>query len=110
MMKTWTEKEVKDHLTRSDNWVIKGTLAIYRRQTADEQRKGRTAHNNGIGFNAMDAEILSSFAYFYRVRGYLTQKQIGVARKRLMKYCKQLTAIANQNEAYKQAKQEARGV
>jgi hypothetical protein len=103
-MKTWTSDEIKEKLLSSDKWIISGLMAIYRRQTDDEQSNGKTAHDNGIGFNSVDSEIMSSFAKWHKKNGYLSNKQIAIARKKIIKYNKQLTQIANQNEVWKASK------
>ena len=100
-MKTWTVDEIKDNLMKSDLWVIRGLLAIYNNQTSDEKSAGATRYENGIGFSGCDSEILSSFAKFYQERKFLSKKQIEIARKRIVKYRKQLVAIANENEQRK---------
>lgn len=101
--KIWTKEDIKGLLLRNDKAVWKGLLAIYQRQTADEQLQNETCHNNGIGFNGVDAGILSSFAqqvntYDPLVSKYktpLSKKQIDLARKKMIKYSGQLAEIAN---------------
>jgi len=43
-------------------WVIKALLAVYQRQTADEQETLETRHDNGVGFNGPDAHRMSRYA------------------------------------------------
>ena len=94
-MKTWTKEEIQALINRNDKAVIRGLLAIYDRQTADEKETESTNHHNGIGFNGCDAEFGSSLATQYREKGRLSQKQIASGRKIIYKYCGQLTRIAN---------------
>ena len=94
-MKTWTKDEMKDILTRYDDQLCRAVVKIWEYQTADEQKVGETKEHNGVGFNGTDAHILSSFAEFYKRTGFLTQKQIVIARKKMMKYAGQLCRIAN---------------
>lgn len=94
-MKAWTKDEMKDILTRYDDQLCKAVVKIWEYQTADEQRVGETKEHNGVGFNGLDANILSSFAEFYKRTGFLTPKQIVIARKKMMKYAGQLCRIAN---------------
>ena len=94
-MKTWTKDEMKDILTNHDDQLCKAVVKIWEYQTADEQRVGETKEHNGVGFNGLDANILSSFAEFYKRTGFLTPKQIVIARKKMMKYAGQLCRIAN---------------
>ena len=94
-MKVWSEEEIKE-LVQTNDKVLYGALKkLYAEQTADEQRTGETKHQNGVGFNGADAKIMSSFAEFLNRTGFLTGKQKAVARRKLVKYNKQLTRLAN---------------
>lgn len=92
---TYTTESIREKLLTDDLWLCRGLLAIFNCQTASEQVEGQTKEDNGIGFNGVDAFILSSFAEFYKRTGFLTPKQIVIARKKMGKYCGQLTKIAN---------------
>lgn len=93
--KKWTKDEIKAKLASDNVWLCRGLVAIYNKQTEDEKVAGRTDHDNGIGFNGCDAEILTSYAQQFNARGFLTPKQIEVTRKKMLKYAGQLTKIAN---------------
>lgn len=93
--KTWTEDEIKNLIQTNDKVLYGALKKIYAEQTADEQAEGQTNHQNGVGFNGADAPILSSFVEFLNRTGFLTPKQRVIARKKLMKYGKQLTRLAN---------------
>ena len=56
----WTKAEIRANLEASDKWLCHGLIAIFNKQTEDEKQDGRTSHDNGIGFNGVDAEILSN--------------------------------------------------
>lgn len=92
----WTKEQVRNILLTNDDQLAKAVVLLYRRQTADEQRVGETRHRNGVGFNGTDAQILSSFAKFYMRTGFLTPKQLFIARKKMPKYAGQLADIANE--------------
>lgn len=95
MARQWTEEEIKS-LVQTNDKVLYGALRkLYAQQTADEQKAGETKHHNGVGFNGCDAKIMSSFAEFLERTGFLTPKQKAVARRKLVKYNKQLTRLAN---------------
>ncbi len=91
----WTEEEVKTLIQSNDKVLYGGLLKLYECQTAEEQSVGATTENNGYGFNGVDSPILSSFAEFLKKHGYLSDKQKAIARKKLVKYNKQLTKLAN---------------
>ena len=93
--RVWTAEEIKN-LVQTNDKVLYGALKnLYNCQTADEQHSAETTHANGAGFNAIDAEFLTSVSQFLIKRGFLTDKQKVIVRKKLVKYNKQLTALAN---------------
>ena len=93
--RVWTEDEIKNLIQTNDKVLYAAFKKLYECQTADEQMNGNTHHVNGIGFNGVDAPILSSMAEFLIKTGFLTPKQKAVVRKKLVKYNKQLTNLAN---------------
>lgn len=95
MARVWTEEEIKDLIQTNDKVLYGGLRKLYACQTADEQNSGTTKEYNGKGFNGVDAPILSSFCEFLNKTGFLTPKQKAIARKKLVKYNKQLTTLAN---------------
>ncbi len=98
---TWTAQMVKDCIDRNDTDVCKAVVTIYRKQTKSEQGSYSTHETNGVGFNKLDAEILTSFAkqiIFNKSIGrryLLSRKQMEIARKKVRKYAGQLAKIAN---------------
>jgi len=94
-MRVWKEEEIKQLILVNDKMVCKCLIKLYERQTADERIEGSANERNGAGFNGVDAPILTSFAEFFNRTGFLTHKQTEVCRKKLIKYVKQLTTIAN---------------
>lgn len=89
-----TKELIVERMNRDPKWLYRGILAIYDRQTADEQASETTSHDNGIGFNGVDASFLSSLAKQVRNRGFLTPTQLTFARKKMAKYAGQLLRIA----------------
>lgn len=99
---------IKANITEGPwEWVARAVEVIYERQTADEQQTGSTKHDNGIGFNGLDAEILSSFAR--QVKRWkdtpapqrrfpvpLSEKQMAIARRKMAKYAGQLEKIVRE--------------
>ena len=95
MTKKWTKDEIKAKLESDNEWLIRGLLAIHSRQTEDEQNSEMTKEDNGIGFNAFDAAILTDFVNQYNTAKFLSKRQIILVRKKMLKYAGQLTRIAN---------------
>jgi len=86
-------------------WPVRAMLAIYAKQTATEQATEATSEDNGVGFNGLDAEILSSFskqvqrwdatpADQRRFPVPLSEKQLTIARRKMAKYAGQLARLA----------------
>ena len=96
-MRIWTEEEIKKLVQENDEVLYGALKKLYACQTADEQATGDTHVINGMGFNGVDAPILSSMAEFLKKTGFLTPKQKVICRKKLVKYNKQLTKLANIN-------------
>ena len=93
--KTWTKDEIKENLVSSDKWLARGLLAIYDKQTVAEVNSYSTIENNSVGFDGLDAEILTSIAQQLRERGTMSYKQTTLVRKKMTKYAGQLAKIAN---------------
>lgn len=91
----WDKEKIIELLENSDEMVRRSVVKIYQYQTDDEQRTEQTRHHNGVGFNGVDGEIMSSFAKQIMSGRKLTDNQLGMARKKIRKYAGQLTKIAN---------------
>lgn len=90
----WTKDQIVENMKISQKVMQRAIIAIYSKQTADEQRTEETRHNNGIGFNGSDAIILSSFAKQIQRGATLSAKQMAIALKKMPKYAGQLERIA----------------
>lgn len=75
--------------------------AMYERQTMDEQASGFTKHWNNVGFNGVDAPLLSEVAERSKQYKNLTVKQAFMVAKRLKKYAGQLAGIAAEKQQQK---------
>lgn len=102
-MTRYTKDMIKAKIQSDDQWLIRGLTAVYARQTADEQASSQTSEHNGIGFNGVDAYLLSSFAQQAMAGRRMSSKQIMIARKKMVKYAGQLARIANENEMLKES-------
>lgn len=91
----WTKDEIRKNIENSDAWLCRAIRAIYRFQTEHEKCAENTLESNGVGFNGIDAAIMSSFAQQLEAGRGLSKKQFAIARKRMVKYSGQLTKIAN---------------
>jgi len=98
--KAWDEDAIVNLLMSSKAACARAVLALYARQTEDEQRQGSTTHSNGRGFSAYDAEFMTSIAKALpRYNMNLTDKQLARCRKILPRYRRQLLEIAQEKGA-----------
>lgn len=91
----WTEDKIKELLKTNKTMVLRSLIKLYDCQTTEEKNSKTTRVYNGKGFNACDATILTSIAEFYLIKGFISDKQYDIVYKKIQKYAKQLTAIAN---------------
>lgn len=91
----WTEEEIKTLVQTNDTVLYRALKKLYDCQTEGERLTKQTRDQNGKGFNSVDGEFLSNVSEFLISRGYLTPKQKAIVRKKLVKYTKQLTRLAN---------------
>jgi hypothetical protein len=97
-MTIWTKEKIVEMLETNDKAVTRAVIAIYQRQTLDEQVSQHTLKSNNIGFNSSDAPYLSYCAkYAIDKRTTLSGKHLEKSRTRIRKYWKQLMDIANSN-------------
>jgi len=92
-MKTITKDFIKNQLATNPTWAVKALVKIYERQTIDEQSSQSTKENNGIGFNGLDANILSSFAEQVNKGRNLSVKQMTIVYKKMPRYWKQVASL-----------------
>ena len=88
--KEWTKETIKELLERNDKAVERAITVIYSYQTEDEKRIEGTSHDNGMGFNKVHAEFLSSLAQQIEKGRKLSPKQISLGRKMIKHYSGQL--------------------
>jgi hypothetical protein len=93
-----TVEQIKEKLLTDQRWLERGILAIFNYQTSREINAEQTIEDNGVGFNGVDGQILTSFgkwikggSRFGKQPGQcLTVKQAAIARKKMPKYAGQL--------------------
>jgi hypothetical protein len=68
-------------------------LYLYSCQEEGEKNQMNSKHKNCKGFNKIDARILTSISKQYIMRNTITQKQMEVVEKRILKYNKQFNNI-----------------
>jgi hypothetical protein len=93
--KTWTRTEIEEMINGNDRAVERAMVAIWERQTADEQETQDTRHHNGRGFAAWSARSGTYYAEWIMSGRRLTGKHLVKARKIALHHAGQLTRIAN---------------
>lgn len=95
MKKIWTKEEILEGLKSNNSWVEKAVLAIFNKQTIEEQISDSTRKSNNMGYNSSDARLMSYYAKWIQSGKKLTGCHLEKARKKIYKYSGQLTKIAN---------------
>ena len=101
-MKVWetfsNQKQWKEYL---QNLVRTNKKALYRAivviadyQTPEEKAWGMTIDHNGVGFGAVDAEMMTALALRIKNGGELTEKELAICRNKMPKYWRQLYRIS----------------
>ena len=93
--KVWTRDEIEGMLRTNDRAVERAMVAIWERQTADEQATQAVHHHNGRGFAGWSARSGTYFAEWVRSGRHLTGKHLAKARKIALYHAGQLTDFAN---------------
>ena len=93
--KTWTRTEIEEMLNAHDRAVERAMVAIWERQTADEQETQGTRHHNGRGFAAWSAKSGTYYAEWIMSGRRLTGKHLVKARRIALHHAGQLTDFAN---------------
>lgn len=97
-MTTWKKDEIKEKLMMGDVcWIERAVIAIFNKQTENEKEVESTNIRNNVGFTGADAKILTSFAkqLLKNKNRHLSDKQLAIAKRRIVKYAGQLAKIAN---------------
>ena len=97
-LSTFTQNQWKDYL---QNLVRTNKKALYRAiiliadlQTPEEKAYGATIEHNGVGFGAVDAEMMTSLALRLKNGGELSERELAICRNKMPKYWKQLYKIS----------------
>lgn len=89
-------EQYREKLLTDDRWLYRAIIAIYERQTDHEKSELTTKEDNGIGFNGVDAFLMSKYAEDLGKWGRLTPNQRKWARRKMPKYALQLVKIARE--------------
>jgi hypothetical protein len=93
---------IRSKIETNDLWCVRALIAIYRNQTPDEQANHDVQEDNGVGFSGPDApfatklaqQVISRMANPHNHRPLLSDKQLAVARKIMVRYAGQLERLS----------------
>jgi hypothetical protein len=89
-MNEWNKERIVSLLQTNNRAVEKAIVAIYHRQTLDEQSTQETKHANGIGFTGAHARLGTYYARWILEGNCLTGKHLEKARAMSLHYTAQL--------------------
>jgi hypothetical protein len=84
------ERLIGIKIMQEDLYAIAAILYLYELQTEVEKREGTTSVRNGVGLSKSDAPAFTTWARRIMEKGNISQGQLDVARRRALKYRKQL--------------------
>jgi hypothetical protein len=83
-------ERLRKQIEIKDSTAIHTLMFIFDRQIEDEQRHETVKYRNGIGFKPQDAKRGSSFAKWYKDKGFFTAKQMNYVKQFVSKYAGQV--------------------
>lgn len=92
---SWTKERILEKLEQFPKWVERGIVAIYEKQTNEEQATENTRYYNNVGFSAFHAKQGSYYAKWILSGKHLSGPHLHKARKMIKHYAQQLVDIAN---------------
>lgn len=81
----------------NENNLKKCILKIYEFQTQEEKNENKTQEENGLGFNKVDADVMSEIAKKILKREDLTKGELAKAKNKMPKYWRQIMYVCKEN-------------
>ena len=91
----YQKEDILGLLDRNPLAVERALIAIYKRQTHEEQQADRTKAHNKVGFSSVHARYGSYLAKWLMSGRHLSNKHVDRARTLAKHYWRQLAEIAN---------------
>jgi hypothetical protein len=83
-------EKLRKQINEKDSTAINTLMFVFAHQTNDEQIQDNVKYHNGMGFKPQDAERGSSFAKWYKDKGFFTAKQMNCIKRMVIKYAGQV--------------------
>ena len=93
--KVWAREEIEGMLRKNSRDVERAMVALWERQTQDEQVAQTVSHHNGRGFAGWTARSGTYYAEWVRSGRHLTGTHLDKARRIALHHAGQLTDFAN---------------
>jgi len=90
------KKYIQHKLDTNDMWMYTALTRLYDKQTFEEKVYDEVLEKNKVGFNGVDADLLSSYAKQYENKKFLTPTQKKWCRAKIKKYWEQIWNISDQ--------------
>lgn len=97
-LKQW-KAYIQSLLKENDEAVKQALVRLYNCQEQDEMRDKKSVHENGVGFNKVDAYYLSKSAEKVLRGLQLSESELNTCRWSVMKYWRQLTEMSKKKLA-----------
>lgn len=97
-LKQW-KAYIQGLLMENDEAVKQALVRLYNCQEQDEMRDKKSVHENGVGFNKVDAYYLSKSAEKVLRGLQLSESELNTCRWSVMKYWRQLTEMSKKKLA-----------
>ena len=95
MSTPWTKEIIKQQIQNNQKWLERAIVAIYKKQTLNEQKIEHSIEYNKVGFSGPDSKRLSYYAKWILSGKHLTGEHLITAKEKMLKYSRQLEKIAN---------------
>ena len=83
-------EKLRKQIAEKDSTAIHTLMFVFDKQVEDEQDHEVVKYHNGVGFKPQDAKMGSSFAKWYKEKGFFTAKQLNVVKRMVAKYAGQV--------------------
>lgn len=93
-----TRYVIRARIQHDNEFLVRCLLALYEQQELDEQEARHTQHQNGMGFNKSDSNVLSEYAEAVKSGYRLSEPQLQDARRKLTKYSNQLLSLLREED------------
>jgi hypothetical protein len=97
-LKQW-KAYIQGLLKENDEAVKQALVRLYNCQEQDEMRDKKSVHENGVGFNKIDAYYLSKSAEKVLQGKQLSESELNACRWSIMKYWRQLAEMSKKKLA-----------